>query len=213
MTNLRFPKAISNFRPYKSHRYDVFGPKVNRTLTLFNPPALNTWLQLEADPLVQSYCERPIVIPDTAPKQIVDFWVAYSDREELWLLQSDKACPQPDDPAKTWPAFSAWSASQRLFVRHVRPMDRSTHTHFLDNWGRIVRMLSANRRYLTAPLLKRILDVMTKPQSLASLMQIYPNEDPVLVQTATFSLVHTGRLHCVDIDSHPLSPVSMLVAA
>lgn len=212
MTNSRFPKAITNARPYKSHRYDVFGPKVNRTLTLFNSPALNTWLQLEADPLVQSYCERPLAIPDTAPKQIVDFWVAYSDREELWLLQTDKTCSQPEGPAKTYPAFAEWSASQRLFVRHVRPMDRSTHPHFLDNWGRIVRMLSANRRYLTTLLSKRIQECMTMPQSLASLMQIYPDEDPVLIQTATFSLVHTGSLHCVDIDSHPLGPTSMLVA-
>jgi hypothetical protein len=119
VTNLRFPKPISNFRPYKSHRFDVFGLKVNRNLTLFSPAVLNTWLQLEADPLVLSYCERPTAIPDTASKRVVDFWVAYSNREELWLLESNKAHRSADGPEKTLPAFSAWATSQRLFVRHV----------------------------------------------------------------------------------------------
>ncbi|WP_151639318.1 hypothetical protein [Noviherbaspirillum aerium] len=216
MTNLRFPKAINNFRPYKSHRYDVFGLKVNRTLTLFDPPALYTWLQLEADPLVLSYCERPAVIPDTTPKQIIDFWVAYSSREEFWLLQSGKVKPQPDKLTMPLPAFTAWATSQRLFVRHVQPMNRFEHTHFLDNWGRIVRTLSANRRYLTSQLLKRVLDYMAgmaEPQSLSHLMQIYPDEDPALVHTAVFSLIHAGKLRCSDIDSQPLGPGSMVVVA
>lgn len=213
MTNLRFSKAISNFSPYKSHRYDAFGPKVNRNLTLFRPAALNTWLQLEADPLVLYYCERPVAIPDTAPKRVVDFWVAYSAREELWLLEPNKANPPSDERERTLPAFSAWATSQRLFVRHVEPMDRCTHMHFLDNWGRIVRTLSANRRYLTTSLLKRVLGCMAEPQSLSSLMELCPDEDPVLIQTATFSLIHTGRLRCVDIDAQPLGPASMLVGA
>lgn len=212
MTTLRFPKAIGNFRPYKSHRYDVFGLKVNRALVLFTSPALNTWLQLEADPLVLSYCERPVIIPDTAPKRIVDFWVAYPDREELWLLQSGKASTHTDEPKGTLQAFSAWATSQRLSIRHVRPINGTDSRYFLDNWGRIVRTLSANRRYLTPPLVKRILNCMGEPHSLLSLMQSFPDEDPVLVQTAAFSLIHTGRLRCVDIDTQPLGTASMLMA-
>ncbi len=51
-TTARFVTAVDNTRPYKSHRYDLYGPKIQRMLTLFNRAQVNTWLLLESDPLV-----------------------------------------------------------------------------------------------------------------------------------------------------------------
>ena len=88
VTKVRFLKAADNSRPFKGHRYDVFGLKVDRSITLFGRNSLNTWVLLEADSNVVSYCERPLVIPDVKPKRVVDFWVNFLDREELWIYNA-----------------------------------------------------------------------------------------------------------------------------
>lgn len=212
-SDLRFPKAITNARPFKSHRYDVHGLKVNRNLSLFNQHPLNTWLQLEADPTVLSYCERPIVIPDTSPRRIVDFWVAFSDHEELWLISSDKDAPPPEETARTLHAFCTWAESQHLSVREVCPINQHACACFLDNWGRIVRMLSANRRYVMPSLLKQVEQCITASTPLVAILQRFQDEDSVLVQSAVFILIHGGKLRCTDIGTNPLGPTSVLEPA
>ena len=104
----RFLKAADNSRPFKSHRYDVFAPKIRRMLTLYGRDPLNAWTLLEADPEVESYCERPIAITDTKPKQIVDFWVKSKGREELWFLvrSGEKIISDGNDGLS--PAFKTW---------------------------------------------------------------------------------------------------------
>lgn len=71
-TTARFLKAAANSRPFKSHRYDVFGLKIERSLTLFGRAPLNAWILLEADATVISYCERPLIVPDTKPERLVE---------------------------------------------------------------------------------------------------------------------------------------------
>jgi hypothetical protein len=85
--DVRYTKAADNSRPHKTHRYDVFGPKLGRNLTIFGSIPLNNWIRVEADPAINTYCERPVVIPDTKSKRMIDFWVKYHDHEELWILQ------------------------------------------------------------------------------------------------------------------------------
>ncbi|MFM0351162.1 hypothetical protein [Paraburkholderia sp. RL17-347-BIC-D] len=55
MANLRFAHAVDDVRPYWTHRYDVYGPKVHRRLTVFGHRALNAWLQFEFDPDVVAH--------------------------------------------------------------------------------------------------------------------------------------------------------------
>lgn len=96
----RFSKAADNTRPHDSHRYDVFAPKLNRTLTLFGRVPLDAWTILESDPDVECYCERPLVIPDTKPKRVVDFWVQRKEGDEfLFLLRLAELAAGLDDPS------------------------------------------------------------------------------------------------------------------
>jgi hypothetical protein len=55
MVTLRFAHAVDDVRPYWTHRYDVYGPKVHRRLTVFGHRALNAWLQFEFDPDVVAH--------------------------------------------------------------------------------------------------------------------------------------------------------------
>jgi hypothetical protein len=86
MANLQFFRAIDDVRPYGTHRYDVYGPKVDRRLTLFGHRTLNAWLQLEFNPDVVAYCERPLRVPDIRPARMVDFWVHRRDDGERFLV-------------------------------------------------------------------------------------------------------------------------------
>jgi hypothetical protein len=45
-------------RPWQ-RRIEVFSPKLRRRLTLFSHDAQDAWILLEADPRVQTFCERP----------------------------------------------------------------------------------------------------------------------------------------------------------
>lgn len=86
MANLRFVRAIDDVHPYGTHRYDVYGPKVDRRLILLGHRTLNAWLQLEFNADVVAYCERPLRVPDIPPARMVDFWVHGRDDGERFLI-------------------------------------------------------------------------------------------------------------------------------
>ncbi len=86
MSGEMFEKAADNTRPYGSHRYDVFAPKLRRSLTLFGRTALDAWTILESDRSILSYCERRLVIPKINSKRVVDFWVRRKDEDQFWFL-------------------------------------------------------------------------------------------------------------------------------
>jgi hypothetical protein len=207
-TTARFFKAADNTRPYKSHRYDVFGPKIQRMLTLFNRHQVDAWLLLESDPLVLSYCERPMVVPDTKPKLVVDFWACYAGRDELWL--ADRSVDADSDIQTSLPAFSQWAQANNYTLRQYRPPDQSTNKVYLDNWGAIIRDLSANRRYLKPKLLKSVQEVLEQPRPIAAICNLLPQEDPVMVRVAAYSLLHSGAAVCADISHRPLGPASLV---
>lgn len=209
MTNTaRFLRAVDDTRPYQSHRYDVFGPKINRRLSLYRLKLVDAWLLLESDPAVVAYCERPLLIPGAKPKRFVDFWVGYKGHEEIWLLSSGDE--QADfEPA---PALSDWAKSNRCAIRAIKPPDESART-YLDNWGVIVRELSSNRRYLTPALMNAVRATLAHARPIMALCQLLPDHDPVLVRTALFSLIHSGDAVCTDMTSRTLGPHSLVVRA
>nr|WP_315218584.1 hypothetical protein [uncultured Duganella sp.] len=207
-TTARFVKAADNTRPYKSHRYDVFGPKIQRMLTLFTRAQVDAWLLLESDPLVLSYCERPMVVPDVKPKLLVDFWVGYVKREELWLAH--RGTEGVSDLQASLPAFAAWAKCNRFTLRQFPSIDQAPSKVYLENWGVVVRELSANRRYVKSKLLKAVQEVLEMPRPIAAICNLLPEEDPVLVRVAAYSLLHTGSALCPDISEMPLGPASLV---
>lgn len=43
-----FEQPADDTRPYGSHRYDVFAPKLRRSITLFGRAALDAWTAIQA---------------------------------------------------------------------------------------------------------------------------------------------------------------------
>lgn len=206
----RFSKAVESPRPYKSHRYDVFGLKVRRMLTLYGRIPLDTWTLLEADPGVDGYCERPILITDTKPKRVVDFWVRQKNRDELWFLLRPGEQAHEDG---NWlpPAFKTWAASQVFHLVFFNPVDLDDRKIFLENWGGIIRYLSTNGKFVRSSLVDQIGEAIQRPKTLRGIEACFPEDDPMLVRTAAFSLLHRGKLRCDELHSTPLSLDSVFV--
>lgn len=209
----RFPKAADNARPYNSHRYDVFGPKIRRTLALYGRDRLDVWTLLEADPNVDAYCERPIVIADMRPKRVIDFWVRRNNREELWFLLRPDDCSTPEETAWLPSAFRTWAASQDLHLAPFDPVSLSDRKIFLDNWGHVIRYLAVNGKLVRAALVDQVYEATDRPRTLHGLEACFSSDDPILVRTAAFSLLHCGKFRCVDISLKPLGPDSVFEAA
>ncbi|WP_146009926.1 hypothetical protein [Janthinobacterium sp. ROICE36] len=176
-------------------------------LTLFSRAQVNTWLLLESDPLVVSYCERPLIIPDIKPKPVVDFWSGYAGRDELWLVSRD---PNPASIDESLPSFTQWARANKYEIRQLPPPDEVQSKVYLENWGLIVRDLSANGRYINPALLKSVRDVLQQQRSIGALCSLLPEVDPILVRVAAYSMLHSGVVSCTNIATRELGPASLL---
>lgn len=213
MQNLRFSHAADNSRPFKSHRYDVYGVKIQRNLFLYGELALSGFVALEADSEVIAYCERPIVIEEISPRRVVDFWVRRDGGEEVWFLLRPTEYKWLDQEHAPTPAFCLWAKSKGLHVHLKSSEALGVGSLGLRNWGEIVRHLSANLKYLDDALLKRVSDHCQQASSLASIQNAFSQEDPIQIRTAVFRLLHSGTLVGSNIGETRLGSESMVAPA
>lgn len=200
-TNPRYPRPVDNARPFKSHRYDVFGLKVQRRLTLFGELALVGFILLEADPDITSYCERPIVIEEIKPRRVVDFWVQRRNSEELWFLLRPSELKWLERENAPTTAFRVWAESKGLDVHLIALNAMSLSDARIRNWGEIIRWLSANLRHVDKLLIQKVIELCCNNVSIQAVEGALSSEDPILVRTAIFRLVHQGRLRLNDINA------------
>ncbi|WP_426211130.1 hypothetical protein [Massilia sp. TWP1-3-3] len=206
-----FEKAADHTRPYGSHRYDVFAPKLRRSVTLFGRDALDAWTFLESDPSVISYCERPMVVPKATPKRVVDFWVKTKDADQFWILLRSSEVDEEDAPNLT-PELSSWCTSRQHTVKLINPDDLTVNKNLLDNWGWIIRDLSAFGRLVDKKFLDAVRKAITTPTELGGLETEFFERDPILVRVAAFLLIHLGQAHCRSLGDERISPSTVIEA-
>lgn len=202
---LTFSSAADNSRPFGSHRYDVYGPKIRRRLFLYGELPLNGFIAIESDPEISRYCERPVVITELKPRRVVDFWVQRSRGSELWLLLRPSELKWLDRKHPPTEAFNAWAEDHGLKIRLVTPESLGVGSILLGNWGDILRHLSANKKYTDSHLVNRVLELCQDEMSIKALQERLPEEDPVIVRTAIYTLLHNGMLVSNDILERRLS--------
>jgi hypothetical protein len=144
MIQPRFVRAVNNIRPYGAHRYDLFGPKVGRRLTLFGRLALDLWVRLESDPHVVTYCERPLCIPDAKPPRVVDFWVRTHNDEKLCVVLRTAESTSAAQGGPLFPAFQSWSraSSLQLVMTHPKELDDPQALHSARRGHNLARISS-----------------------------------------------------------------------
>lgn len=202
---IRFDHPLETRRPGKAQRYDVFGPKIARSLTLFHRHLIDAWIDLERDPDVTWYCERPLLIDDTPFKRLVDFYAIRNEVEELWFVLSKAEEPESFCEKILGPGFLEWCRQRKITIRPVRPSAATGASCLAENWAHILRELSAFGRYVPCHLTESIRLEINEPQSLADLESLFPSVDPILLKVASFSLVHRGIATCHGLESQPFS--------
>ncbi len=204
---LRFEKAADNHRPFRSHRYEVWSPKIARSLTIFGKTPLNAWLYIESVPEITCFCERPLVVTDSGIRRVVDYWVSFSGKEEMWLLKTESEINKLKKDNKYFEIFVKWSRHNNIESRFIDPTNVQLDLVAFNNWASVIHSLSANYDIINQnqKLQDIILSLCTPKCSLKSLQSELNNIDPVVIQTTTFYLLHKGYLISSDIYEIPLT--------
>ena len=179
-------------------RLEVFSPKLGRRLSLSSYDAWRCWLMLEANPAVQTFCERPARLhPGTAP--MLDFWVSLTSNPagEFWLLVDDTGDSPSDPPLPR--------AAHGLSLRPITPAVLASLAVPLANWAQIVPFLVSFRN-LRQPLLEQSIMVEIGGWTpLGTLLDRFADHDSSDVQAAVFWLVAAGRALSPDLAAVPLT--------
>jgi hypothetical protein len=205
--SLRFEAAEDNRRPFGSHQFYVWSPKIGRRLKLFGDVALNTWIAIEADVEIVAFCERPLVILTQKPARVVDFWVQRTTGEVLWLLQRPRE-NRAEQGNSLSPSFRSWAHNKGMTVRQLLPDELALDEPLRRNWGTVLRYLAANRALVKPALLDCVRETCLTTVTLDAIEQHYPSEDPVLVRTAVFCLFQQGLVRSPAFAETPIGPAS-----
>jgi hypothetical protein len=202
---LRIAEPVALARPRGAHRFEAFSPKLARRMTFYRRAVVEQWVLLEADPSVIAFCERPGYIQIDRHKRLADFLVRYADRNELVIL---------DD------RFSEVDAkkSDRVLdvdtctIRRVVPAELAAARIWIENWQRMLPCLVANRDLVPPALPQAIARFVKEPRRLLDLEREFSTGDPVLVRTAVFGLLHSGRVSAPELRTQTLSLLTSFAA-
>lgn len=86
--SMSYTRAVPFSRPAGRRRIEVFSPKIGRRLCLGGYDAYRTWLVIEANPLIVTFCERPTYV-DGPKGAVIDFWVQPRGAPggEFWIVE------------------------------------------------------------------------------------------------------------------------------
>jgi hypothetical protein len=208
MDSYRYTKPATNRQPYKSHLYIVKAPKIGRRIRFFHKLPLQQWVLLEADPDVETYCERPIVTNhENIKNRIVDFWVKRKDQEEILFIRKPKQNKHQPDITND-PAFKAWVKDQNINIKVVTASEILAQPIYLENWQTILHFLASNMELVSNDLIEKVIDTCKANSeiTLESITNCLSSQDPMLVYTAFFMLLHKGTLNSHELADTALSP-------
>jgi len=206
--NLRYTGPADNHRPYGSTRYEVWSPKLRRGITLYGDVPLKAWIYLESIPAVEAFCERPLTFKRTKKaKRVVDFWVKWNDKEEIWLLKRRTEEEKHQQDKQLYSKFQQWAQANGMEARLIAPDLVALAEVEMQNWSVILHCLAANLHQVfnREDIHRKILSHFSTLTSLASFLHSNEEEDPVILQAAVFHLLHRGRLKSEEIAHNPLS--------
>jgi hypothetical protein len=202
---LQVTGPVALCRPRGAHRFEAFSPKLARRVMFYRRALLEQWLLLEANPKVITFCERPGYVLINEDRHLADFWVRYVDREELVVLSELISRSKVDASGVELDACTAE-------VRFVASAELAAARAWTDNWQRILPYLVANRGLVPAPLSPAIMQFVDEPRRLLDIEREFLTSDPVIVRTALFSLLYSGRVSASALQTQPLSLLTSFTA-
>ena len=189
----RFQSAVVTARPRGVRVIEAYSPKLGRRLQCFGELAFAQWICLEADPAIQTFCERPVYLDLAEDKRLADFWARSGDSETLLLV---------DDECQ---ASTVVIGGIELPVRAIPPAELAAARLWIGNWTRMLPVMTSCRQLVPPSLLQSILKFIAEPMPLSRIEQEFVTSDPTLVRAAVFSLLHQGQLRAPQLQTDLLS--------
>lgn len=216
MKSTPYTRAVPFSRPPGRRRIEVFSPKIGRRLSLGGYDVYRTWLVIEANPDILTFCERPTYIHGPRGPAI-DFWVQLRGAPlgEFWIVES------PSLSASASLSTSPGTSTSLPKVIDTPPLKRPSHLHDLPvrylsradliaweipitNWTRLIPYLVSHRRYKDAVLEQQIMAFLKEGESLDAVVANFGERDEATVQAAVFQLLAQGRVISPDLAVRPL---------
>lgn len=199
--SMPYNRAVPFSRPAGRRRIEVFSPKIGRRLCLGGYDAYRTWLVIEANPLIVTFCERPTYV-DGPKTPVIDFWVQLRGAPigEFWMVEG---LPRPSSKVGTAPPEHHCHL-HGLSVRYINRADLIGWAEPIGNWARIIPYLVSHRRYRDALLEQQIMAYLIEDESVDAVLAHFPQRDGTTVLAALFQLLAQGRITSADLAIEPL---------
>lgn len=194
MTNsARFQSAISTARPRGARVIESYSPKLGRRLQCFGEDSFRQWICLEADPIIETFCERPAYLTSDDDKRMADFWTCQPDREAILVIgEKTKVTTITIDDAE-------------LPVRTVLPIELSAARIWIDNWTRMLPAIISCRQLVSQSFLEAVFKFVSEPMQLSRIERELGTGDLALVRASVFTLLHRGQLQAPQLKTESLS--------
>lgn len=199
--SMPYTRAVPFSRPAGRRRIEVFSPKIGRRLSLSGYDAYRTWLVIEANPHIVTFCERPTYV-DGPRGPVIDFWVQLrgAPAGEFWMVEGpSRPSPPVDSPQPEHP-----SHLHDLAVRYISRADLIAWAIPIANWAHITPYLVSHRRYRDALLEQQIMAFLNHDESVDSVLAHFPHRDQTMVQAALFQMLAEGRVTSPDLAIEPM---------
>lgn len=198
-------KPVALARPRGAHRLEAFSLKLNRRLTLYRRCTLDQWILIEVDAAIRSFCERPGYVQIQEKRLLADFWVSYSDRQEVVLLPGSAA-------AEAMSQGVTFEGDGAIDVRIISSADLAASRTWIDNWKRMLPCLVITRGLLGQFLSDAVERFVASPKALSAIEREFSGGDPILARAAVFGLLYAGRITAPELRANALSPTTLFVA-
>ena len=207
---ISFSVPLKMERPYGTHRFDVFSPKLTRRLTLYGRRMLKTWVGLETNAGIRTFCEYPLEIADL--RRTVDFWVQDDDRSVFWLLLRASEEERALAGKTEFAAFQQWAIDRQASVRLLYAEEQAISEIAYSNTELALHYVSANMSLVTSELATEVIQCCAMPFSLLALEREFSSRDPILVRAAALLGILRGQLVCDTFAHEPMGPHSVFRA-
>lgn len=180
-------------RPTGLRVLEAYSPKLDRRLQRFGEASFEQWVRLEADPTIQTFCERPLDLQCENGVLHIDFWVRQGDREILLVM------------ADTCAVRSATVGNIELEIVAIPSAELAASRMWTVNWKRMLMVMTCCRKVVPRTLQQSILKFVDEPMQISRIEREFGIGDPTLVRAAVFNLLHAGELQAPKLHTEELS--------
>ena len=97
-----------------------------------------------------------------------------------------------------------------IALRVVAPAELAAHSVWIDNWQRILPVVTTTRSLVTTALKRAVLALVDQPMPLSRIEREHAAGDPMLVRGAVFELLRTGALAAPSLHTQRLGLASVI---